>query len=121
MKKIIITQILTRHQNYQEVRKCLDIRWADIFRKVWCLPIIVPTACTVRDYFYEVKIDGILLSGGNDLSLFSNDDLVIKRDNFEKELIEVGLENKAHIFGICRGMQIIRAYFGADFKKSITI
>ena len=57
------------------------------------------------------------MTGGNDLSLFDNNDLSKKRDKFEKNLISYGLKYNIPIFGVCRGMQVIAEYFGSSFEK----
>ena len=41
---------------------------------------------------------------------------MINFSRIEKRLIQFGIESNIPIFGICRGMQVIADYFGADFK-----
>ena len=42
--------------------------------------------------------------------------MIKKRDEFEKRLIQLGINKNIPVFGICRGMQIIADFFGADFE-----
>ncbi len=65
----------------------------------------------------DLKISGIILTGGNDLSSQSNDKLSMLRDKHEYQCLEYAIENSLPIFGACRGMQIIAEYFGTTFKK----
>lgn len=117
MKKIAITQRLIQNDSYHELREALDVKWGLLFKALGFLPIILPVEYEFEEYFKSMKIDGILLTGGNDLSSIDSNTLSKKRDVFEKKLIAYGIENGIPIFGICRGMQIIAEYFGSDFKK----
>ncbi|MFA5879142.1 MAG: gamma-glutamyl-gamma-aminobutyrate hydrolase family protein [Candidatus Margulisiibacteriota bacterium] len=116
MKKILVTQRLIKNENYEEIRDALDVNWAKLFMELNYLPILLPTYFNFRDYFDNFKIDGIFLTGGNDLSSVNNNLLSIDRDKFEKSLIEYGCEKSIPIFGVCRGMQLIAEFFGSDFK-----
>jgi N5-(cytidine 5'-diphosphoramidyl)-L-glutamine hydrolase len=115
MKKILITQRLIENDSYFEVRDCLDINWGKLLKKLNYLPIILPTNTNFKDYFDQFKIDGIILTGGNDLYKISKKSIDLKRDNLEKEIIKYAIEKNIPLLGVCRGMQII-AYL---FKETI--
>ena len=117
MKKIALTQRLLINENYFEVREALDVKWGGLFKKLDFLPVILPIEFEYKKYFNSIKIDGIILTGGNDLSALNKNDLSIKRDQFEKKIIQYAIKKDIPIYGICRGMQIIAEYFGASFKK----
>lgn len=112
---IALTQRLVKNESYHEVRDALDIRWGALFAEIGCLPIVLPTEYDFRRYFEACAIEGVLLTGGNDLGSLSDDGLSLKRDAFEKEIIRYAIENNIPIYGVCRGMQIIADYFGAQF------
>lgn len=116
MKKIAITQRLILNDSYYELREALDVQWGTLFHRLDFLPIILPFNYSFEKYFRSLEIDGILLTGGNDLNSLSPSKESEKRDIFEKKLIEYGIENDIPIFGICRGMQIIAEYFGSDLE-----
>ena len=59
----------------------------------------------------EIKLSGIVLSGGDDIGKYA------LRDKSEILLIKYSLKKKIPIFGICRGMQIISKYFKINLKK----
>ncbi|MCK5110915.1 MAG: gamma-glutamyl-gamma-aminobutyrate hydrolase family protein [Arcobacteraceae bacterium] len=117
MKKILVTQRLFNNKSYFEQREMLDISWGKLFEKIDLLPIILPYEYDFKKYCNEFKIDGIFLTGGNDLSSVNQNDLSLKRDNLEFKLIKYAIENSIPIFGVCRGMQIIAKYFGSDLNK----
>lgn len=117
MKKIAITQRLILNDSYYELREALDVRWSLLFKELDFLPIVLPIEYDFKKYFESIEIDGIFLTGGNDLSIINSSNISIQRDLFEKKLIKYGIKNQIPIFGVCRGMQIIGESFGADFKK----
>lgn len=117
MKKIAITQRLMLNESYYELREALDVRWACLFKELDFLPIVLPIEYNFEEYFKEIDIDGVLLTGGNDLYSINNDKVAQQRDIFEKKLIKYSIVNNIPIFGVCRGVQIIAEYFGAEFKE----
>lgn len=117
MKKIALTQRLVENTSYIETREALDIRYPKLIRSAGFLPIVLPYEIDFKEYFSEVGIDGIVLSGGNDLSSISSDPLSRQRDAYEKKLIAYALENRIPLFGMCRGLQIIAEFFGSTFKQ----
>ena len=55
-----------------------------LFKKLNFLPIILPIQFDYKKYFNSIKIDGIILSGGNDLNIIHKNSLSFRRDRFEK-------------------------------------
>ncbi|WP_440651965.1 gamma-glutamyl-gamma-aminobutyrate hydrolase family protein [Candidatus Pelagibacter sp. HIMB1495] len=117
MKTIAVTQRLLLNENYYEVREALDVNWGKFFKKINFLPIILPIEFDHKRYFNSVKIDGIILTGGNDLNNVNKNKLSLKRDIFEKKLIKYCIKKRIPVFGMCRGMEIIGDFFGANFKR----
>ncbi len=75
----------------------------------------------VKNNLLEAKIcEGIIFTGGVDIMPIDiNYENAPKqfnkvRDNFEKEVLKISLENKIPILGICRGLQLINLFFGGD-------
>jgi putative glutamine amidotransferase len=114
MKKIAITQRLVRNNNYNEIRESLDINYSKLLNSMGVMPIILPYEIDFRNYFEELDIEGVFLSGGNDIGV---DEVSIKRDIYEKELIKYSIDNDISIFGQCRGMQIIGDFFNISCKE----
>ena len=76
------------NQNYYEMREALDVKWGKLFKKMNFVPIILPIEFQYKKYFDFLKIDGIILTGGNDLNSVNKNNISLKRDNFEKKLIK---------------------------------
>ncbi len=117
MKKIIITQRIIDTLEYVEKRDALDVRWAAVFTKLNFLPIIIPSNFDCNAYFSELELDGIILTGGNDISTVSNDENSLIRDELEKNLLTLAVKNNVPIMGICRGMQLMTEHFGGTIAN----
>lgn len=81
------------------------------------MPIVLSIQIDFIKYFEELDIQGIILTGGNDLFCVSKNELSKKRDIFEMKLIEYAITNKIPVLGVCRGMQIIAEYFGGKLEE----
>jgi N5-(cytidine 5'-diphosphoramidyl)-L-glutamine hydrolase len=114
MKRIAITLRLIENSEYYELREALDVQWAKLFKELNFIPIFLPYEYSFKKILNEMKVDGIILTGGNDLNLINSNEISQKRDNFELSLIQYSLENRIPLMGFCRGMQIIAYYFGAS-------
>jgi len=72
----------------------------------------------VQSYLDALQVDGVILSGGNDISgnLYGsevkNASMSELRDNTEKDMLNYCVANRLPVLGICRGMQFINIYFG---------
>jgi len=63
--------------------------------------------------YLNIPIERIILSGGNDIGES------YKRDKTEKGLLNLAIDKKIPVLGICRGMQFINTYFGGGLIKNI--
>jgi len=117
MKKIAITQRLIDNQSYKETREALDVNYAKLVNAAGFLPITLPYEVDFSEYFQELDISGVLLTGGNDLNSINPNPLSEQRDKYEKEVITHAISNNIPIFGICRGLQIIAEHFDSTFKE----
>jgi len=92
-------------------------------------PVIIPA---VKEKFiitdYINMIDGIIFSGGEDISpgLYNEKNAGLTeninplRDKMEFSAIEAALNKKIPILGICRGMQILNVFFGGNLFQDIS-
>jgi putative glutamine amidotransferase len=114
MRRIGITQRVEIVASYGERRDCLDQNWARFLHEAGFLP--VPLSNTVADvagYLHALKLAGVVLTGGNDLSgLPGARNPAPERDRFESLLIAACSEQQLPIIGICRGMQMLNLELG---------
>ena len=71
-------------------------------------------------------VDGLLISGGNDVSPSMYDrqetkcgTLDLNRDRIEKKLLEAALEKNMPVLGICRGIQLMNAALGGTLHQDL--
>lgn len=113
---IAITQRVEIIEEYNEIRDCLDIRWSNLVLKCGYLPYILPNNLSiVKLILKNVRFQGILLTGGNNLCKYGGNSP--ERDETEHYLIEYSIKNKLPLLGICRGMQVIQDYFNIKLYK----
>jgi N5-(cytidine 5'-diphosphoramidyl)-L-glutamine hydrolase len=115
MKKIALTQRLIENSSYYEVREALDVKWGEMASVLNFCPIILPLCYNFEEIFKNIQVDGVILTGGNNLNSLENSEVSKKRDSFEMKLIEYCIKRSIPVLGVCRGMQIISEYFGASF------
>lgn len=92
------------------------------------IKLIAISNCTknINYYFDNFPIEGIILTGGEDISPkeygqdFDWPNTSSLRDSTEKKLMEIAVEKKMPVLGICRGLQIINVFFGGKLIKNIT-
>lgn len=128
MKRIGITQRVVYVERIKERRDVLDQRWYDFSDVLGIMFVPIPNNLkNVVKYVEELKIDGLVFSGGNNIGflgkeltqgeLIQRDDVAIERDVTEINLIDWAEKNEKSIIGICRGMQVLNVYYGGTLSK----
>jgi N5-(cytidine 5'-diphosphoramidyl)-L-glutamine hydrolase len=116
MKKLLkigISSRIVTAPNYDEKRDSISHDWVKFLEKIDVLPIIISNNLSdVKTFLTHMHLDGIILSGGDNIGDY------ILRDNTEKEIIEFSIENEIPVFGVCRGMQVINDFFGGLLIKT---
>lgn len=103
----------------------LNQNYADNICRVGGIPLLAVNNDCAEEY--ADLADGLLLSGGKDVApaLYGEElkyDFVITdplRDDLEWKLIKAFVDRKKPIFGICRGVQVLNAYFGGTLYQDI--
>ncbi len=102
LKKIGISLRVETIEKYDEKRDTLSHDWINFFQKFNFIPILIPNNLEdIEGYISELKLDGIILSGGET----------------ESKMLEIATKNSIPVLGICRGMQIINNFFGGNLHK----
>jgi len=116
MKIVAITQRIDINESFKETRDSIDQRWTDFLLSIDILPIFVPNNLEyVEKIINRIRIDGVIFSGGGDLSKYGGDSY--ERDLVESFLLNWSIDNNIPLLGICRGMQFIQNFFGIPLEK----
>ena len=114
MKRIGLTQRLATLKDRNERRECLDQAWSQLLAEIEMLAVPLSNRATDTETIVsELKLEGIILTGGNDLShLPGAMNTAPERDDFEHKLLDVCSERKIPVLGVCRGLQMIVTHYG---------
>lgn len=119
MLRIGITQRVDQHADRAERRDCLDQAWTPLLRQIDCISI--PIANGIEDVSLLIEaldIEGILLTGGNDVATLAGaTNVAPERDATEKHLLEIAAERDIPVFGVCRGLQIMAHHYGSKLSR----
>ena len=126
MRKLALSMRVTESQNYFEMRNSIAFEYISFFENLGFLVILIPNNTkNVKAYLEDLKIDGVVLSGGNNVNpvLYEGKEelssVYPQRDDIEKKLVELAIEKKLPLLGICRGFQYINVHFGGSIVHNI--
>lgn len=113
MEIVLFTQRVDVITSRNERRDSADQRISELICTCGFLPMPIPNKpAMLREIVRKVNPAGIVLVGGNSLVKYGGD--AQERDNTDKTLIKLSIEQDIPIFGFCRGMQSILDYFGNE-------
>jgi len=110
-RRIGLTTRVVNAVGYEEPRDALAHDWACFMAAALPEPnwLAIPNIGTaVLEYVERWQLDGLILTGGDDLGVTP------QRDRSEQLLLEHFISAGLPVFGVCRGLQMICSYFGLD-------
>lgn len=114
MKRIGVTQRIEVAHDYEERRDSLDQAWTALFCRLGWDALPVPNVHEdVVAWARRQQLDGLLLSGGNDLCHLPDANRPApERDATEVALLHWAQLSEIPVLGVCRGMQMINYFLG---------
>ena len=97
-------------------------------RKAGGVPFVIPLTTSEKEIDeYLDRIDGLLMTGGEDVSslLFNQEpslyqgEVVPNRDKYDLTIIRRAIKRGIPVFGICRGEQCLNIAMGGDLIQDI--
>ena len=108
---VAISQRIDIIPGRDEIRDSLDQALVSWITHAGFFPIPIPNmemSDQLCALLHKIKPDAILLSGGNDIGQFKS------RDVTEATLLEYAASHEIPLLGICRGMQMMGSWLGAE-------
>ena len=102
MKNIFITQGIHADKNNSKYFK-IELNWRNYAKKHKFNLIQINSV----DNLNYKKVDGIIFSGGNDLSKIKKNKLNTFRDKFERKILAIAKKKNIPCLFVCRGMQFL--------------
>ncbi|MDO4432801.1 MAG: gamma-glutamyl-gamma-aminobutyrate hydrolase family protein [Aerococcaceae bacterium] len=101
--------------------------FAAAIEKAGGIPMLIPIGNPELAMEYAQVIDGLLLTGGQDVSpsLYNEEprltlgETLPERDAIEVKLIEATLQQNKPLLGVCRGMQLINVVLGGSLYQDL--
>jgi len=106
----------------------LNVNYVRSVAQAGGIPLVLPVRTEAGEAAaYLDAIDGLLLSGGSDLSPFLYGDeprrglgpIGSERDEFELALVREALGRGLPVFGICRGLQVLNVALGGTLHQDL--
>jgi gamma-glutamyl-gamma-aminobutyrate hydrolase PuuD len=119
VKRIGITQRVRIEAAGTQRLDCLDQAWFELAQQIDVDLMIVPNASScAADWARRRRLDGLILSGGNDLAhLEAAREVAPERDATEAAILDIAEKEGFPVLGVCRGMQLINHRFGGRLSK----
>ena len=117
--RLAISQRADDVTGHPERRDALDQRWAHRLEPLGLIPVPVPNGLQdPKGWARSLGIQGLLLTGGNDLSgLATCHGGAPERDRTEGLLLELAQAMRWPALGICRGMQMLNCHLGGRLTE----
>ena len=115
-KIVLYTQRVEVVESYGERRDCADQNIARFIEACGYLPVPLPNIRNITEKLIEhIQPSGIILTGGNSLVKYGGE--APERDEAERRILDISLEQDIPVYGFCRGMQVILDYFDCELKQ----
>lgn len=126
--RLILSTRVVKATGRDETRDAISHDWYALLKELALLPLLVPNVeSEVEGYLEGLCIRGMILTGGNNLcpDTYGEPDAKVlhtsaARDTTEKVLIRLAVRNHWPILGVCRGMQMLNAYFGGRILTDLS-
>lgn len=119
MRRIGVTQRVVAIPGRDERRDALDQSWCDVLAACDAVAVPIPNRTADAASFVDgLRLDGVLLSGGNDVAEApGGSEVAPERDALESELIELCAVRALPLVGVCHGLQRLVVHYGGRLAR----
>lgn len=123
MRRLAVTMRIVQTLEYAEPRDAISHDWIRWLTALGIIPVFVPNVLSEPVTFLkETGCDALLLTNGEDILSDLPDGLTAVekpaewafRDSTEQQLLTYAIRYQLPVLGVCRGFQLINAYFGGS-------
>lgn len=115
MIRIAVSQRIDSLPERAERRDSLDQRLISFLARLDLMPLPLPNGLKecglLSAWLSDLRPEGLVLSGGNDIGVESD------RDDTEKIALEWAIYGRLPVLGICRGMQFLGVHAGGKLTR----
>lgn len=115
--KVAVTQAVRWSEMTKRHEDTLDPNWLSVLPNLGMEPVVLSNPQEdqgIKQTLEQCQVDGVLLTGGNDLWVTQGNDCCWWRDRFESRLLTFAIDLQMPVLGVCRGMQLINDYLGGS-------
>lgn len=107
MIRLGLSQSIEVHKERSEQRDFLDNAWIIYLQNNYsCLPVPLPNSIiSIEKYVSSLSISAVIITGGRGHK---------DREKTENQLVQICLDKKIPLLGICHGMHMINSFFGGS-------
>jgi putative glutamine amidotransferase len=124
LKRIGLTQRVSSNVGGQP-HDCLDASWSEVLLKLRLVPVPLPNIDASEDQTRQIlegfNLDGLVLTGGNDLAGFGavvGSEVSPRRDTFEGIAVGWARSTSLPLVAVCRGFQHLNVLLGGDLSRT---
>lgn len=116
MKLLAVSQRVDVCDSRNERRDALDQNWHLLLQQAGFMALLLPNQPDIAvELLQRFQPTGLLLTGGNSLNSCGGN--APERELSELAALRWALDHQHPVLGVCRGMQLLQAYFGQTFTK----
>ncbi len=116
MRRIGLTPGLIKNEKFHELREVCDTNWSRLLAYMGYVPVLMSINYN-NAILDELLLDGVIFTGGNDLSIIDNNEISKHRDEIETRFFNYYRQKAVPIMGVCRGMQLFAHILGDQVEK----
>jgi gamma-glutamyl-gamma-aminobutyrate hydrolase PuuD len=116
--KVAVSMRVVDAPGYAELRDALSHDWVRLLDRLGLVPLLVPNQLQdPKRFIEETGAELCLLTNGEDVAPPGEPG---PRERTESALLDLAIERRMPVLGVCRGLQLVNVYFGGAVVTDLT-